>query len=48
MVWYDVTSMDSLEACRFWVKELVNNEQDCQLFLIGTKIDMMPREITEE
>lgn len=39
LITYDVTAAKSLESCEYWVNELRQNEEDCQLCLVGNKID---------
>ena len=41
IVCYDVTSEESYNKLTFWTNELVTNEPECVIFLVGTKIDLL-------
>lgn len=45
LITYDVSSERSLESCEYWVNELRNTEEECILFLVGNKIDILERKI---
>lgn len=40
LVLYDVTSKESFNEVRRWVEEIRKNCQDCQITLVGNKIDL--------
>eukprot|EP01100_Stratorugosa_tubuloviscum_P013217 TRINITY_DN6507_c0_g2_i1.p2 TRINITY_DN6507_c0_g2~~TRINITY_DN6507_c0_g2_i1.p2 ORF type:complete len:206 (-),score=99.73 TRINITY_DN6507_c0_g2_i1:1035-1652(-) len=44
LICYDVTAKDSFDKARFWLQELKNDEPNCALYLIGTKIDRVLEE----
>ncbi|ELR49877.1 Ras-related protein Rab-24 [Bos mutus] len=37
----DLTDSSSFERAKFWVKELRNQEEGCQIYLCGTKSDLL-------
>ncbi|XP_019511122.1 PREDICTED: ras-related protein Rab-24 isoform X2 [Hipposideros armiger] len=41
IVCYDLTDSSSFERAKFWVKELQNLEEGCQIYLCGTKSDLL-------
>jgi len=41
IVCYDLTEPRSFEKARFWVDELMQNEEGCAIFLVGTKLDLI-------
>ncbi|XP_066197591.1 ras-related protein Rab-24 isoform X3 [Saccopteryx leptura] len=41
IVCYDLTDSSSFERAKFWVKELRNLEESCQIYLCGTKSDLL-------
>ncbi|XP_028323422.1 ras-related protein Rab-24 [Gouania willdenowi] len=41
VVCYDLTDKRSFERASFWVKELKTNEELCQIYLCGTKKDLI-------
>ncbi|KAF6199339.1 hypothetical protein GE061_007365 [Apolygus lucorum] len=41
IVCYDITNNVSLEVLKSWVTELRNNEQDCRIYICGTKKDLV-------
>uniref|UniRef100_A0A3Q1M6P8 Ras-related protein Rab-24 n=1 Tax=Bos taurus TaxID=9913 RepID=A0A3Q1M6P8_BOVIN len=41
IVCYDLTDSSSFERAKFWVKELRNQEEGCQIYLCGTKSDLL-------
>eukprot|EP00211_Chloroparvula_japonica_P015367 CAMPEP_0119136840 /NCGR_PEP_ID=MMETSP1310-20130426/22237_1 /TAXON_ID=464262 /ORGANISM="Genus nov. species nov., Strain RCC2339" /LENGTH=202 /DNA_ID=CAMNT_0007127869 /DNA_START=113 /DNA_END=721 /DNA_ORIENTATION=- len=56
LVCYDVTSQSSFEKVRFWVEELMQNEDGCQIYIVATKVDKLddgdleavdPKEVTQ-
>jgi len=40
-VCYDLTNKDSFEKVKFWVDELLNNEENCIIYIVGTKVDLL-------
>jgi len=48
VVCFDVTSSESFGKVRFWVEELLTNEPSCDVYIVGTKVDLVgekPREV---
>ncbi|CAH1782749.1 unnamed protein product [Owenia fusiformis] len=41
IVCYDLTDRTSFERARFWVNELMKNEEGCKIYLCGTKKDLV-------
>ncbi|XP_056909461.1 ras-related protein Rab-24 isoform X2 [Takifugu flavidus] len=41
IVCYDLTDSSSFQRARFWVKELQNCEEQCKIYLCGTKNDLI-------
>lgn len=41
IVCYDITDPSSFERVKFWVNELQNFEEHCQIYICGTKIDLI-------
>jgi len=41
IVAYDVTRLDSFAKVRFWITELLANESDCAIYVVGTKGDLI-------
>lgn len=41
VVCYDVTEANSFERAKFWVGELKKNEETCNIYLCGTKKDLV-------
>ena len=41
IVCYDLTRKESFEKVRFWVDELLENEPECLIFIVGTKYDLI-------
>lgn len=41
IVCYDLTDSNSFERAKFWVKELRSLEEGCQIYLCGTKSDLL-------
>ncbi|XP_076825553.1 ras-related protein Rab-24-like [Clavelina lepadiformis] len=41
IVCYDVTEQTSFQRARFWIDELLQNEENCKVYLAGTKIDLV-------
>ncbi|EGV96483.1 Ras-related protein Rab-24, partial [Cricetulus griseus] len=41
IVCYDLTDSSSFERAKFWVKELRSLEEGCQIYLCGTKSDLL-------
>ncbi|XP_071481981.1 ras-related protein Rab-24-like isoform X2 [Diadema antillarum] len=41
IVCYDLTDEQSFGKAKFWVEELLRNEEHCKIYLCGTKIDLV-------
>ncbi|XP_030841442.1 ras-related protein Rab-24-like isoform X1 [Strongylocentrotus purpuratus] len=41
IVCYDLTDELSFGKARFWVEELLKNEEHCKIYLCGTKVDLV-------
>ncbi|XP_065590687.1 ras-related protein Rab-24 [Cyrtonyx montezumae] len=41
IVCYDLTNSSSFQRAKFWVNELQNCEEGCQIYLCGTKSDLL-------
>ncbi|XP_074865532.1 ras-related protein Rab-24 [Carettochelys insculpta] len=41
IVCYDLTDSSSFQRAKFWVKELQNFEENCRIYLCGTKSDLL-------
>ncbi|KAI7795977.1 ras-related protein Rab-24 [Triplophysa rosa] len=41
IVCYDLTDSSSFERARFWVKEIQSCEENCKIYLCGTKADLI-------
>jgi len=41
VVCYDLTNRASFEKVKFWVEELLHNEDGCDLYIVGTKVDRL-------
>ncbi|XP_074641904.1 ras-related protein Rab-24-like isoform X2 [Tubulanus polymorphus] len=41
VVCYDLTDDTSFDRARFWVEELKKNEENCRIYLCGTKKDLV-------
>ncbi|KAK2138166.1 hypothetical protein NP493_79g02025 [Ridgeia piscesae] len=41
IICYDLTDDQSLEKAQFWVNELKQNEENCKIYLCGTKKDLV-------
>jgi Ras-related protein Rab-24 len=37
VVCYDLTNRSSFDKVKFWVEELLHNEDGCDLYIVGTK-----------
>jgi len=53
IVCYDMTRRASFDKVKFWVEELLKNEPDCLIFIVGTKYDLVEedpasQQVTEE
>ncbi|KAK3873419.1 hypothetical protein Pcinc_021552 [Petrolisthes cinctipes] len=44
VVCYDITQPDTLARAKFWVTELNKNEENCKLYLCGTKLDLVEKD----
>eukprot|EP01121_Diplochlamys_sp_Union-15-3_P015503 TRINITY_DN5139_c0_g3_i1.p1 TRINITY_DN5139_c0_g3~~TRINITY_DN5139_c0_g3_i1.p1 ORF type:complete len:192 (-),score=34.80 TRINITY_DN5139_c0_g3_i1:29-604(-) len=38
---FDLTSSQSYKKVKFWVEELLANEEQCIIYLVGTKVDLV-------
>jgi Ras-related protein Rab-24 len=43
-VCYDITNKESFRKVKFWVDELLQNEEQCAIYLVGTKLDLVTDE----
>jgi len=41
LVCYDITDAQSFEKTKFWVNELLQNEEGCAIYIVGTKLDLV-------
>eukprot|EP01136_Pigoraptor_vietnamica_P022951 Opistho-1_new@74562 len=41
IVCYDITDASSFDRVKFWVSELKDNEENCAIYVCGTKADMV-------
>ncbi|CAI9604055.1 unnamed protein product [Staurois parvus] len=41
IVCYDLTDCSSFERVKFWVNELQNFEENCRIYICGTKVDLI-------
>ena len=41
IICYDLTNGDSWAKVDFWVKEVSNSESDCDIYIVGTKLDLI-------
>lgn len=41
LICFDLTDAESFEKVKLWVKELTESEPQCQLYVVGTKLDML-------
>lgn len=41
IVCYDLTDEQSFGKAKFWVEELLKNEENCKIYLSGTKVDLV-------
>lgn len=52
IVCYDLTDKVSWKKVQFWVDELLSNEPECSIFIVGTKYDLIdektPRAVKEQ
>jgi len=53
LVCFDLTDGKSFDKVKFWVEELMQNEEGCAIYIVGTKLDLieeggMPRGHTQE
>jgi len=39
IVCYDLTNKQSFGKVRFWIEELLANEKNCDIYIVGTKLD---------
>ena len=45
---YDLTNPETLEGCQYWIAELDKHLGRCCLALVGNKVDLPDRKVTEE
>jgi len=43
IVCYDLTNGASWEKVKFWIEELVANEEKCSIYIVGTKSTCVSR-----
>jgi len=52
LVCFDLTDGKSFDKVKFWVEELMQNEEGCAIYIVGTKLDLIqdgtPRSHSEE
>jgi len=41
LVCFDLSDLRSFEKVKFWVDELLQNEEGCDIYIVGTKADMV-------
>jgi len=41
IVCFDLTDAKSFDKVKFWVDELLSNEEDCDIYVVGTKLDLV-------
>lgn len=41
IVCYDITNRPSWDRAKFWINELRRYEEDCKIYLVGTKLDIL-------
>jgi len=41
IICFDLTDARSFEKAKFWVDELMQNEEGCSIYLVGTKVDLV-------
>eukprot|EP00276_Gloeochaete_wittrockiana_P017858 CAMPEP_0184354288 /NCGR_PEP_ID=MMETSP1089-20130417/87102_1 /TAXON_ID=38269 ORGANISM="Gloeochaete wittrockiana, Strain SAG46.84" /NCGR_SAMPLE_ID=MMETSP1089 /ASSEMBLY_ACC=CAM_ASM_000445 /LENGTH=205 /DNA_ID=CAMNT_0026690211 /DNA_START=34 /DNA_END=651 /DNA_ORIENTATION=+ len=41
IVCFDLTNRSSWEKVQFWINELKNNEEECSIYIVGTKYDLL-------
>jgi len=41
LICYDLTAESTFNKVKAWVTEIKNNEPDCVLYIVGTKVDML-------
>uniref|UniRef100_A0A7S4L779 Ras-related protein Rab-24 n=1 Tax=Paramoeba aestuarina TaxID=180227 RepID=A0A7S4L779_9EUKA len=41
VVCFDLTNLQSFEKVKFWVEELLHNEDGCDIYIVGTKADSL-------
>jgi len=37
----DLTNRETFKKAKFWVEELLQNEETCSIYLVGTKLDLV-------
>ncbi|KAI4497714.1 hypothetical protein M0802_007254 [Mischocyttarus mexicanus] len=42
VVCFDVTMRDTFRKAKFWIRELRAVEEECKIYLVGTKTDILP------
>ncbi|XP_042217969.1 ras-related protein Rab-24-like [Homarus americanus] len=40
VICYDITNAESADRAKFWVSEVQKHEEDCKIYLCGTKLDL--------
>jgi len=41
VVCFDLTDPKSFDKVKFWVEELLHNEESCDIYVVGTKLDLI-------
>uniref|UniRef100_A0A7S4HTX9 Ras-related protein Rab-24 n=1 Tax=Vannella robusta TaxID=1487602 RepID=A0A7S4HTX9_9EUKA len=41
VVCYDLTNKATYEKVEFWIDELLTNEENCDIYIVGTKMDLL-------
>eukprot|EP01122_Echinamoeba_exundans_P006058 TRINITY_DN1634_c0_g1_i1.p1 TRINITY_DN1634_c0_g1~~TRINITY_DN1634_c0_g1_i1.p1 ORF type:complete len:141 (-),score=20.57 TRINITY_DN1634_c0_g1_i1:68-490(-) len=41
IVCFDLTQRDTFQKVKFWVEELLQNEEQCSIYIVGTKFDLV-------
>ena len=44
IICYDLTDFSSFDKVKFWVNELRTHEENCAIFLCGTKLDLLQKD----
>merc|ERR1712137_817809 len=41
VVCYDLTNKATFQKVEFWIDELLTNEENCDIYIVGTKMDLL-------